>query len=62
MHWIFWLALAVVLAAFAALTGVKPSDTKPVARTSLMHAGRIVLLIAAALVAVFALISAFAAA
>ena len=42
--WPFWLAVAAVIAAVAAVTGIKPADTRPVARTSLMVAARIVLI------------------
>jgi hypothetical protein len=45
MSWIFWLGLAVAIGAFAALTGLKPSGTRPVAHTRLMGAGRFVLLV-----------------
>lgn len=43
MHWIVILALAVVFIGAAALTGAKPSGTKPVSRTRLLHVARIVL-------------------
>jgi hypothetical protein len=45
MSWVFWLAVAVVIAAIAAVTGIKPPGTRPVARTSLMAVARIVLII-----------------
>jgi hypothetical protein len=51
MNWIFWLSLAVVVSAIAAVTGIKPKDTRHVARTRLMGVGRIFLFI---LVGVFA--------
>jgi hypothetical protein len=44
MSWVFWLAVAVVIAALAAVTGIKPAGTRPVARTSLMAVARIVLI------------------
>lgn len=44
MGWPFWLAVAAVIAAVAAVTGIKPEGTRPVARTSLMVAARIVLI------------------
>ncbi len=50
MDWIFWLGLAVVVAVIAAVTGIKPKGTRPVAKTRLMGMGRIFLLI---LVAIF---------
>jgi hypothetical protein len=45
MSWVFWLAVAVVIAAIAAVTGLKPAGTRPVAGTSLMAVARIVLII-----------------
>lgn len=47
MSWIELLLAAAVLAAVAALTGIKPRGTRHVARTSLMKAARIVLLLIA---------------
>lgn len=43
MSWLFWLGLALLVGLLAALTGIKPSGTKPVARTKLMGMARIVL-------------------
>ena len=43
MTWIFWLGLAVLLAAFAAVTGLKSKGTRPVAGSRLMGVGRFVL-------------------
>ena len=51
MTWLLWLTLAVVVAALAAITGIQPKDTRPVARTRLMGAARLVLV---ALVLIFA--------
>ena len=51
MTWLTWLLLAVVIAAVAALTGLKPKGTRPVARTKLMGVARVLLLIMAAIVA-----------
>jgi hypothetical protein len=51
MTWLFWLMVAVIIAGFAALTGIKPKGTRPVARTQLMGVARVVLLIIAAIVA-----------
>jgi len=50
MTWLAWLALAVVITAVAAVTGIKPKDTRHVAHTSLMGVARVVLLF---IVAVF---------
>lgn len=47
MNWIFWLGLAVVIAAFAAVTGVKPKGTRPVAGSRLMGMGRVMLVVIA---------------
>ena len=44
MSWL-WLGLAVLVAALAALTGIKPRGTRPVAGTRLMGVGRFVLLL-----------------
>jgi hypothetical protein len=43
MTWFTWLGLAVLITAVAALTGIKARGTRPVARTQLMGAARIVL-------------------
>ena len=51
MNWLVWLGLAVVIAAFAAVTGLKPRGTRPVAHTRMMGAGRIALIV---IVAIFA--------
>ncbi len=51
MNWIVWLGLAVVVTAIAAVTGIKPKGTRPVAHTRLMGVGRIALLV---LVVIFA--------
>ncbi|HWW62736.1 MAG TPA: hypothetical protein VN181_15280 [Thermoanaerobaculia bacterium] len=51
MNWLIWLGLAVIVAAVAAVTGVKPKGTRPVAHTRMMGVGRIALLI---IVAIFA--------
>jgi hypothetical protein len=44
MNWLVWLGLAVVIAAFAAVTGLKPKGTRPVAHTRMMGMGRLALL------------------
>jgi len=43
--WIFWLGLAVAIGIIAAVTGMKPSGTRPVARTRLMGMARFVLIV-----------------
>lgn len=45
MNWLVWIGLAVVVAAVAAVTGMKPRGSRPVAGTRLMGVGRIVLLV-----------------
>jgi hypothetical protein len=50
VSWLFWLGLAVVIGIVAAVTGVKPRGTRPVARSRLMGIARIVLWIFVALV------------
>ena len=49
------LGLAVLFVLLAALTGIKPSGTKPVASTRLMTAARIVLVLLAVVFGVLAL-------
>ena len=51
MNWIIWLGLAVVLTAIAAVTGLKPKGTRPVARSRMMGMARIAL---AVIVVIFA--------
>lgn len=60
MSWIELLLAAAVLAAVAALTGIKPRGTRPVARTRLMKAARIVLLLIAAGLGALAIAAALA--
>jgi hypothetical protein len=43
MTWVTWLAAAVLIAAVAALTGLTPRGTRPVARSRLMGVARLVL-------------------
>ena len=50
MSWLFWLGIAVVLGIIAAVTGIKPKGTRPVAHTRLMGVGRFILLIFIAIV------------
>jgi hypothetical protein len=45
MNWIIWLSLAVVVTAIAAVTGIKPRGTRPVAHSRLMGAGRVALIV-----------------
>ena len=45
MSWIFWLGLAVAIGVVAAVTGMKPRGTRPVARTRLMGVARFVLFV-----------------
>jgi hypothetical protein len=45
MSWLVFLGIAVVVAAVAAVTGVKAKGTRPVAHTRMMGVGRIFLLI-----------------
>jgi F0F1-type ATP synthase membrane subunit a len=45
MSWFAWLALAVLVTAAAAITGIKPKGTRHVASTRLMGMARLVLLI-----------------
>ena len=45
MSWIFWLGLAVAIGIVAAVTGMEPSGTRPVARTRLMGMARFVLIV-----------------
>ena len=49
MTWLAWLGLAVVLGVLAAVTGIKPKGTRPVAGTRLMGVARFVLLIVMAI-------------
>lgn len=47
MNWLVWLGLAVVIVAVAAVTGVKPKGTRPVAHSRMMGMGRIALFLIA---------------
>ena len=51
MTWLGWLALAVLITAIAAVTGIKPKGTRHVAHTRLMGVARLILLV---LVIIFA--------
>ena len=50
MTWLFWLGIAVVIGIIAAITGIKPKGTRPVAHTRLMGVARFILLIIIAIV------------
>jgi len=51
MGWLTWLMAAVIVAAIAAITGVKPKGTRHVARTQLMGVARAVLVVLALILA-----------
>ena len=51
VNWMVWLGVAVVIAAVAAVTGIKPKGTRPVSHSRLMGMGRLALLL---LVIIFA--------
>ena len=44
MTWLAWLGLAVVITAVAAVTGIQPKGTRPVAHTHMMGMARLALL------------------
>ena len=44
MTWLTWLGFAVVIAAIAAVTGIKPRGGRPVTGTHLMGAARVALI------------------
>jgi len=54
MSWIGWVGLAVVLTVIAALTGVKPKGTRPVARSRMMGVARVILIV---LIVIFAFLA-----
>jgi uncharacterized membrane protein YozB (DUF420 family) len=45
VNWTFWLGLAVVIGVIAALTGLKPKGSRPVANTRLMGVARFILIV-----------------
>ena len=47
MNWLVLLGIAVVIAGLAAVTGIKPRGTRPVASTRMMGAGRVALFVIA---------------
>lgn len=51
MTWLTWLLLAMLVAVVAALTGIKPTGTRHVARTRMMGAARIVLVVVIVIIA-----------
>jgi hypothetical protein len=51
MSWLAWLGLAVLIAAVAAVTGIKPKGTRHVAGTRLMGVARLALLVIVAIIA-----------
>jgi hypothetical protein len=55
MTWLTWLVIALLIATFAALTGIKPKDSRPVAHTRLMGVARFVLVVVVLIVAFIAL-------
>ena len=55
MSWLLWLALAALIAAAAAVTGIKPRGTRPVAHTRLMGVARLALLAIIIILVYFAL-------
>lgn len=57
MTWLGWLTIAVLVAAVAAVTGLKPSGTRHVAGTQLMGVARVVLVLLALVFAYFAFTS-----
>jgi hypothetical protein len=54
VSWLAWLGVAVLITAFAAVTGIKPKGTRHVAHTQLMGVARFVLLAVVLILAYFA--------
>jgi hypothetical protein len=52
--WLSWLIIALLVATFAAVTGIKPKGSRPVAHTRLMGVARFVLVVVALIVAYLA--------
>jgi hypothetical protein len=50
MTWLAWLGIVVLIAAVAAVTGIKPKGTRHVARTRMMGGARLALLVIAIIV------------
>ena len=55
MTWLYWLMVAACIAVFAAVTGVKPDKTRPVAGTHLMSVARVVLILIVVILVWFAI-------
>jgi putative Mn2+ efflux pump MntP len=51
MNWLILLSLAVIIAAVAAVTGIKPKETRPVAHSRMMGMARFVLVVLAVILA-----------
>lgn len=51
MNWLILLSLAVIIAAVAAITGIKPKETRPVAHTRMMGMARFALVVLALILA-----------
>lgn len=51
MNWLILLSIAIVIAAVAAVTGLKPDKTRPVAHSRMMGMARVVLVIFAVVLA-----------
>ena len=51
MTWLAWLGIAVVIAAIAAVTGIKPKGTRHVAGTKMMGVARVALFVIVVIVA-----------
>ena len=51
MNWLLLLGLALVIAVVAAVTGIKPDKTRPVAHSRMMGMARIVLVVFAVILA-----------
>ena len=55
MTWLTWLLIALLVSTFAALTGIKPKGSRPVAHTRLMGVARFVLVVILLIIAYMAL-------
>ena len=51
MNWLILLSLAIIIAAVAAVTGIKPKETRPVAHSRMMGMARFVLVVLAVILA-----------
>lgn len=51
MNWLILLSLAVIIAVVAAVTGIKPKETRPVAHSRMMGMARFVLVVLALILA-----------